>query len=70
MVQPGNIKVVGTRRRGVASDPRSYRERARQLQEHLDRVHPYPKPRGFVYKARTWQDYEAWRRQQSNPRLW
>ena len=70
--QPGKLKtkVVGHRRQERETNPKKLRERARTLQEHVDRVNPYPKPRGFVYKARTWKDYETWRKQQDNPRLW
>ena len=34
------------------------------------RVSPIKKPRGFVVKFKTRQDYENWRRDQKNPRLW
>ena len=50
--------------------PAEFLERAWRLQQQVDASNPYPKPRGFVFKARTWADYEAWRRQQKNPRLW
>lgn len=63
------VKIVGIRRREPAG-PAEYRRRARELQEHADRLNPWPRPRGFVFKARTWGDYEAWRRAQENPRLW
>lgn len=64
------IKVVGTRRQTAADGPAEFRARARALQEHADRLNPNPKPRGFVFRARTWADYEAWRAAQANPRLW
>lgn len=51
-------------------DPVECHRRALRLQEHADRLNPYPRPRGFVFRARTWADYEAWRKAQSNPRLW
>jgi hypothetical protein len=70
MQETDSIKVVGRRRTGIEPNPVRAHERARKLQEHLDRIHPYPKPHGFVFKARTWQDYEAWRRRQDNPRFW
>ena len=31
---------------------------------------PYPRPRGFVFKARTWEEWERWRREHPNPWLW
>ena len=65
---PFKIRVVGSRRRDD-SPGGSYR-RAALLQNAADRMNPYPKPRGFVFKAKTWADYEAWRRAQENPRLW
>jgi hypothetical protein len=65
-----NVKIVGRRNRPEDGNPASYRLRALALQVHADRINPYPKPRGFVFKARTWQEYESWRSSQDNPRLW
>ncbi|MEQ1850191.1 MAG: hypothetical protein ABMA01_01235 [Chthoniobacteraceae bacterium] len=62
------IKVVGTRRR--ATDPESCHRRAVALMREADRICPFPRPRGFVFKAQTWVDYEAWKKAQPNPRLW
>jgi len=64
------MKIVGKAFRLELPGPAEARRRARLLQEHLDRVSPFPRPRGFVFKARTWEAYEAWRRSQDNPRLW
>ena len=64
------IKVVGARSEAGEARPETYRARAWRLQQHADRLNPHPKPRGFVVKARTWAEYEAWRRAQDNPRLW
>ncbi|OQW96457.1 MAG: hypothetical protein BWK77_04605 [Verrucomicrobia bacterium A1] len=69
-MQPSGIKIVGRRPPRAAADPAEFRARAQRLQEHADRLNPYPKPRGFVFCARTWADYEAWRTSQPNPRLW
>jgi len=63
------VKVVGKRSEN-ASTPREWRRRAWTLQQQADKLNPHPRPRGFVFKARTWADYEQWRRSQSNPRLW
>lgn len=64
-----SVKIVGTRRLQPAT-PAEYAARALILQRQLEAMNPFPKPRGFVFKARTWEDYEKWRRAQDNPRLW
>ena len=64
------IKVVGTRRRDADFDPVSCHRRAVALMRQADKLSPFPPPRGFVFKARTWADYESWRKAQNNPRLW
>jgi hypothetical protein len=61
-------KVVGSRRRGT--DPVSCHRRALALMRQTEKLCPFPKPRGFVFKARTWEEYEAWKKGQANPRLW
>jgi len=62
------MKVVGTRSTsGTAAD---HHRRGRRLNAQMNRLNPYPAPRGFVYKAPTWEAYEQWRREQHNPRLW
>ena len=33
-------------------------------------MNPWPRPRGFVFKARTWEQYAAWRAAHENPWLW
>ncbi len=43
---------------------------AQALIEQLDLLNPHPRPRGFVQKFRSYEDYEKWRSQQDNPRLW
>jgi hypothetical protein len=66
-----SIKIVGHRRTvPLAGDPVGNYERAIRLIREMDLVNPFPRPRGFIFKARTWQDYAAWRRAQTNPRLW
>lgn len=67
------VKRVGKRRTSDDLSPISPGEalaRAGVLQRQLELLNPYPRPRGFVFKARTREDYERWRRAQSNPRLW
>ena len=44
--------------------------RAGKIIAEAFRVSPIKKPRGFVVKFKTRQDYENWRRDQKNPRLW
>lgn len=67
------MKVVGNRRTSEDLTPISPGEalaRAAVLQQQADRLNPYPRPRGFVFKAKTREEYERWRKAQSNPRLW
>ena len=50
------VKIVGKRRTSGDFSPISPGEalaRAAILQEQLERLNPFPKPRGFVFKART-----------------
>jgi hypothetical protein len=65
------MKVVGKRPRTdeVRSIEPEVLRRAVALQAQADLLNPFPRPRGFVFKARTWEEYEQWRRRQSNPRL-
>ncbi len=67
------MKVVGRRR--TADDtadlaPAEALRRAWVLQQQADKLNPYPLPRGFIFKAKTREEYERWRRRQDNPRLW
>lgn len=54
----------------VPGTPTENLERAHALQMEYEKSCPYPKPRGFVFKAKTWEDYETWCNSQENPRLW
>jgi len=45
-------------------------KRAERLIREAVRIAPHARPRGFVFKAKTWEDFERWRASQSNPRLW
>lgn len=67
------MKVVGRRR--ISDDaelfsPEEALRRALILQDQAELLNPYPRPRGFVYKAKTREEYEQWRQAQANPRLW
>jgi len=67
------VKVVGKRRTSDDFGPMSAEEalrRATILQAQADLLNPYPRPRGFVFKAKTREEYERWRKAQKNPRLW
>lgn len=61
-------KIVGRRHR--SDDPISCYRRGVALMRQAEKLCPFPKPRGFIFKARTWEDYEAWKKAQTNPRLW
>jgi len=60
------MKVVGNRK---ASSPIEYLRESARLYQSLERWNPYPRPRGQVFKFRTWEDLEKWRQSQTNPRL-
>ncbi|MEI7436668.1 MAG: hypothetical protein WCL16_07670 [bacterium] len=64
------VKTIGNRNLGVLPDAVSSHRRALVLTRQMEKLNPNPKPRGFVFKARTWRDYEIWRASQINPRLW
>lgn len=68
MEATGPMKVVGSRKPPVT--PAECRRRALILQRQADRLNPYPKARGFVFRAKSWEQYAEWRKQQDNPRLW
>jgi hypothetical protein len=66
------VKIVGNRRTREDITPISPEEvlrRATVLRAQADLLNPYPRPRGFIFKEKTREDYERWRRAtQSNPR--
>ncbi|HEY5707749.1 MAG TPA: hypothetical protein VIS96_19475 [Terrimicrobiaceae bacterium] len=62
------MKIVGKRR--FPSSPEESLQRAERLMAEADLLAPHPRPRGFIFKAKTWADYEDWKRAQTNPRLW
>lgn len=62
------MKVVGNRR--LPDSPEESLRRAERLIAEADLLASHPRPRGFVFKAKTWEAYESWKREQTNPRLW
>jgi hypothetical protein len=72
-VYHASVKTVGRRRPRAevsALTPEEALTRAAILQHQAELLNPYPRPRGFVFKARTREEYERWRQAQENPRLW
>ncbi len=65
-VYTGVVKLVGNR---IAETPVEYYRQGARLYASLERWNPYPRPRGKVFKFRTWEDLEKWRQSQTNPRL-
>jgi hypothetical protein len=63
------MKIVGKQSR-IPATPEEAVLRAGKIIAEAFRVSPIKKPRGFVVKFKTRQDYENWRRDQMNPRLW
>lgn len=61
-------KIVGTRR--PPQTPAECHAAGARLFRAAVVMSPFPRPRGFVFKARTWADYERWRATQDNPWLW
>ena len=73
LADTSRVKIVGKRRRSdelTPINPEEALRRATILQAQAELLNPYPRPRGFVYKAKTREEYERWRKAQSNPRLW
>src|SRR4051812_47075299 len=62
------IKTVGHRR--LPAGPAERLAASWKLEQEVNRINPWPRPRGFVFKAKTWAEYEQWRASQENPRLW
>lgn len=58
----GRIRLPGTPAENVL--------RAAKLEREVQLLNPFPRPRGFVFKAKTWDEWEAWKASQKNPRLW
>ena len=64
----GQVKRVGKRR--IPATPAERLREAVILIQAAARLNPYPRPRGFVFKAKNYAEYEEWGRRQGNPRLW
>lgn len=67
------VKIVGHRPHSDEAAPLPPAEALRRavvLQSQAELLNPYARPRGFVFKARTREEYERWRKAQTNPRLW
>ena len=62
------MKVIGKRR--IPATPEESLRRTARLMAEADLLASHPRPRGFVFKARTWAAYKEWRQAQTNPRLW
>lgn len=67
-VDPLKTKVVGQRR--APETPQERLALAAKLHRAAIAMSPFPRPRGFVFKARTWEEMEQWRRSHANPWLW
>lgn len=68
---PETPQIRGVRERSPGfGGPAEYLRRAEKLIAEMDRLNPWPRPRGFVRGFRTHADYEAWKKQQPNPRSW
>ena len=64
------LKIVGNLKRPEDLTPLESYRKSLVLIKAMDRLNPYPRPRGFVFKAKTWDEYEKWKKKQANPRLW
>lgn len=58
-------KVVG--RRGVPTTAVDSVRAAHRLEREVTRLMRQPRPRGFVFKAASWEDYAAWRAAHPSP---
>ena len=63
------MKIVGKQSR-IPATPEEAVLRAGKIIAEAFRVSTIKKPKGFIVKFKTGQDYENWRRDQKNPRLW
>lgn len=63
------IKILGKVKRPEDSTSKNNLRKAFVLIWEMDRINRYLRPRGFVFKARTWEEYEKWCKSQDNPHL-
>lgn len=63
------MKVIGKKKPELQT-PEACHRKALQLNAQMEKLNPYQRPRGFVFKAKTWKEYREWRKKQENPRLW
>ncbi len=63
------MKTVGTRV-PPADSPADFVRRAARMIAAADQLAGNRKPRGYVVKCKSWDDYTKWKAEQTNPRLW
>ena len=54
------VRLVGKRRTTLDAaelTPAEALPRATELQRQTERLNPYPRPRGFVFREQTWVEY-------------
>ena len=61
------MKTVG--KRGEPKTPEEAHRRAVVLQRPAERLNPLPRARGFVFRAKTWEEWEKWRSSHPNLRM-
>ena len=65
----GKQKIVGEIGISLLTPLEAYQE-SRKLMRQVERLNPWPQPRGFIFKAKTRESYEKWKGTQKNPWLW
>jgi hypothetical protein len=61
-----SLKVVG--RRKPPQTPEEFHGMGSRLDREIDALRPAPRPRGFVFKARTWEDFARWQASRDSTR--
>ena len=62
------VKRVGKRKR--PQTPEECLEMVERMNAEVVLLSPFKRPRGFVARFKTYADYEAWKKAQTNPWLW
>ncbi len=62
------VKRVGKRKR--PETPEECLRMVERMNAEVALLSPFKRPRGFVAKFKSYEDYEAWKKQQNNPWLW